>query len=94
VSNIKADLAHRIAANVKIVEVESEDPPEVEDQESFEADLRKELEHSNERLDVSENKWLRMEGQLRDSLVELADPLSPAVTYSMLGEDEEDELSD
>jgi len=94
VSNIKADLARRIAANMKIVEMESEEPPEVEDQESFEAKLRKELEHSYERLDISENKRLQIQGQLRDSSVELADPLSLAVTYSMLGEDEEDELSD
>jgi len=63
VSNIKADLARQIAANVKIVEMESEEPPEVEDQKSFEAELWKELEHSNERLDVSENKRLQMEGQ-------------------------------
>jgi len=90
----QADLAYWIVTNVKIVKMESEEPPEVEDQESFEAELRKELEDSYERLDVSENKRLRMEGQLRDSSVELADPFSPAVTYSMLGEDKEDKLSD
>ncbi|KAF8440636.1 hypothetical protein BGX38DRAFT_1205495 [Terfezia claveryi] len=69
VKNIKADLARRIAANVKIIELESGEPPEVEDQLSFEVNLRKELKHSYERL-------------------ELADPLSPAVDNSILGEEE------
>ncbi|KAF8414939.1 hypothetical protein BGX38DRAFT_1246750 [Terfezia claveryi] len=88
VKNIKADLARRIAANVKIVELESGEPPEVEDQLSFEVNLRKELKHSYERLEVSENKRLRVGGLLRDSSVELADPLSPAVDNSILGEEE------
>ncbi|KAF8435250.1 hypothetical protein BGX38DRAFT_1217771 [Terfezia claveryi] len=88
VKNIKADLARRIAANVKIVELESGEPPEVEDQLSFEVNLRKELKHSYERLEVSENKRLRVGGLLRDSSVELADPLSPAIDNSILGEEE------
>ncbi|KAF8439519.1 hypothetical protein BGX38DRAFT_1318785 [Terfezia claveryi] len=78
----------RIAANVKIVELESGEPPEVEDQLSFEVNLRKELKHSYKRLEVSENKRLRVGGLLRDSSVELADPLSPAVDNSILGEEE------
>jgi len=94
VSSIKADLARRIAANVKIVEMESEEPPEVEDQESFEAKLRKEIEYSYERLDVSGNKRLRIGGELRDSSIELADPLSSAVKYSILGDNEEGKTSD
>jgi hypothetical protein len=94
ISNIKADLACRIAASVKIVEVEGEEPPEVEDQDSYEAELRKELKHSYERLEVSENKRLREGDQLRDSSVELADPLSPPVDYTMLGEDEDDDDDD
>ena len=83
-SNIKADLARRIAANVKIVEMEPEEPPEVEDQLSLEVELRKELQHLYERLNVSENKRLRKGGRLRDSSVELGDPLSPPVDHSML----------
>jgi len=43
VSNIKAALAYRIAVNVKVVEVESENPPEAEDQIRYEAELWKEL---------------------------------------------------
>jgi len=46
VSNIKADLARRIAVNVKVKEVESEDYPEAEDQIRYKAELRKELQHS------------------------------------------------
>jgi hypothetical protein len=94
ISNIKADLARRIAASVKVVEVEAEEPPEVEDQDSYEAELRKELKHSYERLEVSDDKRLREGDQLRDSSVELADPLSPPVDYTMLGEDEDDSDDD
>lgn len=94
ISNIKADLARRIAASVKVVEVESEEPPAVEDQDSFEAELRKELKHSYERLEVSENKRLWVGDQLRDSSVELADPLSPPVDDTMLGGDDDDDISD
>jgi len=91
VSKIKADLARRIAINVKVVEVESEDPPEAEDQIRFEAKLRKELQHSYERLDVSESKRRIIGGRLRDSSVELADPLSPEVDEDVLGEDVSEE---
>jgi len=87
VNNIKADLTRRIAVNVKVVEVESEDPPEAEDQIRYEAELRKELQYSYERLDVSESKRRILRGRLRDSSVELADPLSPDVDEEVLGED-------
>jgi len=91
VSNKKADLAHRIAVNMKVVEVESKDPPEAEDQIHYEAELRKELQHSHEHLDVSESKRQIIGGQLRDSSVELADPLSPKVDEDLLGEDVSEE---
>jgi len=91
VSNIKADLARRIAVNVKVVEVESEDPPEAEDQIRYEAEWRKELQHSYERLDVSESKRRIIGGRLRDSSVELADPLSPEVDEDDLGKDVSEE---
>ncbi|KAF8414406.1 hypothetical protein BGX38DRAFT_1335379 [Terfezia claveryi] len=46
VNNIKADLVRRIAAQVRMVEVEPVDAPQVEDEARYEAELRKELEHS------------------------------------------------
>jgi len=91
VSNIKADLARWIAVNVKVVEVESEDPPEAEDQIRYEAELRKELQHAYERCDISESKRRIIGGWLRDSSVELADPLSPEYDEDVLSEDVSEE---
>ncbi|KAF8420260.1 hypothetical protein BGX38DRAFT_1280243 [Terfezia claveryi] len=54
VNNIKADLARRIAAQVRMVEVEPVDAPQVEDEAQYEAELRKELEHSYETLEVQQ----------------------------------------
>ncbi len=80
VENVKADLARRIAATVKVIDVESEEPlPVVEDQVLFEAELRRELEHSYDRLNVPENKRRRVNGELRDSSIELSEPLDPPV---------------
>ena len=69
--------------------MESEEPPEVEDQLALEVELRKELQHSYARLDVSERKRERKGGRLRDSSVELADPLSPPVDHSMMRRDDD-----
>ena len=74
ISNVKADLARRIAARVKIVEIEPTDAPDVEDAAKYEDELRKELEHSYNRLDVQQRKRRRAMGSLRDSSVELAGP--------------------
>ncbi|RPB18309.1 hypothetical protein L211DRAFT_854246 [Terfezia boudieri ATCC MYA-4762] len=79
VNNIKADLARRIAAQVRIVEIESVDVPQVEDEAQYEAELRKELEYSYDRLRVPAHKRRREGSQLRDSSVELAGPLDPSV---------------
>ncbi|RPB18038.1 hypothetical protein L211DRAFT_854545 [Terfezia boudieri ATCC MYA-4762] len=75
VNNIKADLVRRIAAQVRLVEVEPVNAPQVEDEGRYEAELRKELEHSYERLDVPAEKRRREGSLLRDSSVELAGPL-------------------
>ena len=55
-SNVKADLVCQIAAQVKIVEVEPTKAPVVEDSVKYEAELRKQLEHSYEHLDIPERK--------------------------------------
>ena len=54
--NIKADFARRIAAHVNIVEIEPTEPPEPEDQSRYGEELRRELEHSYDRLNVPESK--------------------------------------
>ena len=77
ISNVQADIARRIAVHMKIVEIESTDAPEPEDQEKYAAELQQELLHSYNRLHVPESKRRHERGQLRDSSVELADPLEP-----------------
>jgi len=93
---------------VKVVEVEPTETPVMEDSAKYEAELHKELEHSYECLNIPKRKWRRTLGELRDSSVELADPLSPLVDFSSddvnrenknredegEGEDEEDEDDD
>ena len=81
ISNVKADLARRIAVRVKIVDIEPTDAPEVEDAAIYENELRKELEPSYDRLDVPQRKRRRAMGCLRDLSVELASLLSPEVVY-------------
>lgn len=88
ISNIKADLARRIAARVKMVEIEPTEAPEVEDASRYEEELRTELAHSYDKLDVRQRKRRRAMGCLRDSSVELAGPLSPAVVYNGGNDDE------
>jgi len=79
ISNVQADIARRIAAQVKIVEIESTDAPEPVDQEKYAGELQQELLYLYNRLHVPESKRHRERGQLRDSSVELADPLEPRV---------------
>jgi len=107
-SNIKADLARRITAQVKMVKVELTEASVVEDSAKYEAELRKELEHSYERLDIPERKRRRTHRELRDSSVKLVDPLSLPVEFGRddvnrenenredegEGEDEEDDDDD
>lgn len=62
---------------MKIVEIEPTDAPEPEDQAKYEAELEVELHNSYNRLNVPESKRRRQKGQLRDSSVELAEPLQP-----------------
>ncbi|RPB18639.1 hypothetical protein L211DRAFT_853933 [Terfezia boudieri ATCC MYA-4762] len=83
VNNIKADLARRIAAQVRLVEVEPVNALQVEDEGRYEAELRKELEHSYERLDVPAEKRRREGSLLRDSSVELAGPLDPEIDEAL-----------
>ncbi|RPB21815.1 hypothetical protein L211DRAFT_851266 [Terfezia boudieri ATCC MYA-4762] len=83
VNNIKADLARQIAAQVRLIEVEPVNVPQVEDKGRYEVELRKELEHSYERLDVPAEKH-RYEGSLlRDLSVELAGPLDPEIDKAL-----------
>jgi len=56
ISNVQADIARRIAAHVKIVEIESTDAPESEDQEKYAGELQQELLYSYNWLHVPESK--------------------------------------
>ncbi|RPB25705.1 hypothetical protein L211DRAFT_848030 [Terfezia boudieri ATCC MYA-4762] len=67
----------RTDPHVKIVEIEPTNTPQPEDQEKYEAELEKELNHSYDRLNVPESKRKHQRGQLRDSSVEMAEPLQP-----------------
>ena len=97
--NIKADLVRRIAAHIQIIEIEPTEPPEPEDQSRYGEKLRRELEHSYDRLNVPESKRERRGGELRDSSVELAEPLDSAIDaeivvtreYSDHGEEDDDD---
>ena len=75
--NIKADLARRIRASTILVVWEPTEVPEVEDEQSYKARLRKDLKHSLNKL-----------GQPRDSSVERDGPLEPSVDDSDSSDDE------
>ena len=87
ISNVKADLPGRIVVRVQIVEIEPTDATEVEDAAMYYNELRKELEHSYDRLDVPQRKRRRAILCLRDSSVELACPLTPEVVYDLLSDE-------
>ncbi|RPB18878.1 hypothetical protein L211DRAFT_853690 [Terfezia boudieri ATCC MYA-4762] len=61
--------------HVKIGEIEPTDALQPEDQEKYEAELEKELNHAYDRLNIPESKRKHQRGQLRDSSVEMAEPL-------------------
>ena len=89
VSNIKADLARRIAVHVKVVESEPTEAPEREDQGRYQEELLKELDHSYERLNVHASKRRRENGELRDPSVELEIPLDPQIRDDIVPDEEE-----
>jgi len=71
------DIACRVAAHVKIVDIEFTDAPEPEEQEMYAAELQQELLNSYNRFHVPGSKRRRERRQLRNSSEELADPLEP-----------------
>ena len=46
-----------------MVEIEPTEPPEVEDQFRYEAELRKELQHSHDKLNVPPSKRQRLDDE-------------------------------
>ncbi|RPB17924.1 hypothetical protein L211DRAFT_854661 [Terfezia boudieri ATCC MYA-4762] len=66
-------------SQVRIVEIESVDTLQVEDEAQYEVELRKELEHSYDRMRMPAHKCHHEESELRDSSVELAGPLDPSI---------------
>ena len=85
---VKSDLARRIVAHVQIVEIQSTEPPEPEDQGRYSKGLRKELEHSYDRLNFPESKRERRGGELRDLSVELGELLDPQIDTEIVGTSE------
>jgi len=85
--NIKMDLAHRIAVKVKMEDEKSSKVPELEDASKYLEELRRELEHSYDRLDIPERKRYCDMGRLSDSSVELGMYLSPQVEYHKVADE-------
>ena len=54
--NIRADLGRRIAASVKLMDSESTEVSEVEEEEEFQAELEKDLKYSLDRLNALRSK--------------------------------------
>ena len=79
VDNIRADPACRIAVSVKLVDVESTEVSELEDEEEFQAELEKDLKHSLDRLNAPQSKRQCTSGSLGDPSVESEGPLEPRI---------------
>ena len=71
INNFKADLGRRIVASVNLVDRESMEVPDLEDARKYKAQLRKDLQHSYNRL----SKYQCTSRPSRDSSVEFDSPL-------------------
>ena len=89
--NIRADLARRIAASVKLVDSESTEVSEVEEEEEFQAELEKDLKYSLDRLNAPRSKRQCTLRSWRDSSVESRDPLEPRIDDAVDGGDSGDD---
>ena len=89
--NIRADLAHRIAASVKLVDSKSTEVSEVEEEEEFQAELEKDLKYSLDRLNAPRSKRQCTSRSWRDSSVESRDPLEPRIDDAVDGGDSGDD---
>ena len=83
IANTKADVARRIAASTKLLEIEPTHPLPLRNLTAFKEKLQKSLKHSHNRLEVPEDKRQRAYGQLRDSSVELEGELDPAISSEL-----------
>ena len=89
--NIGADLARRIAASVKLVESESTELSELEEEEEFQAELEKDLKYSLDRLNTPRSKRQCTSRSWRDSSVESRDPLELRIDDAVDGGDSGDD---
>ena len=78
IDNVQANIARRTAANIPVVE-EDTDPVIIEDQVEYRLALKWKLAHSYQRLNMPESQHRRVDGQLRDLSGECGDPLDPPV---------------
>ena len=89
--NIRADLARRIAASVKLVDSESTEVSEVEEEEEFQAEQEKDLKYSLDRHNAPRSKRQCTSRSWRDSSVESRDPLEPRIDDAVDGGDSGDD---
>ena len=83
VANTNSDIAHRIAASTKLLEIEPTNALQVRTLQAFKAKWQRNLEHSNNRLGVPKHKRQRAYSQLRYSSVELEGELDPAISSEL-----------
>ena len=83
VANTKADIACRIAACTKLLEIEATNVLQVRNLQAFNTKLQKHLEHSHNRLEVPKHKRQRAYGQLCDSSVELEGELDNTISSEL-----------
>ena len=78
-NNIRTDLARLIASSLKLVDREQTEAPKVENLEIYKVLLRRDLQHSLDRLNTPNSKRQCFSGPLRDLSVELEGPLEPEI---------------
>jgi len=86
--NIKTNLARWIVIEVNMEHEASTKVPELEDASKYLLELRRELEHSYDRLDIPKRNRHRDMGRLTDLSVELGMHLSPRVEYHKVADEE------
>ena len=74
------DIAHRIAASTKLLEIVPTHELQVRNLKAFKSKLQKNLQHLDNRLEAQQEKRQRAYCQLRDSSVELQGGLDPDIS--------------
>lgn len=83
VTNTKADKARWISASNQLLEIEPTHALQVRHLEAFKAKLQKNLQHSNNRLEVPMGRQQWAYRQRRNSAVELEGELDPDISFEL-----------